>query len=84
MTDLRTGAARASAYVRPNFIGVAFGLAGAEEFCKDMEAELGVPSKVAATAKDLCAQSNCIFTQTPGGQTVVELEWLQPGTTIIA
>jgi ornithine cyclodeaminase/alanine dehydrogenase-like protein (mu-crystallin family) len=76
--------ARASAAVRPNFTGVAFGLAGAEEFCEEMEAELGVPFKVAATAKDLCAQSNCIFTQTTGAQTVVELEWLQPGTTIIA
>lgn len=48
------------------------------------EAELGIPFKVAASAKDLCEESNCIFTQTPGGQTVLELDWLQPRTTIIA
>jgi ornithine cyclodeaminase/alanine dehydrogenase-like protein (mu-crystallin family) len=76
--------ARAAKAVRPNFKGVAFGLAGAEEFAADMKAELGVEFEVASSAKELCAKSTAIFTQTPGSGTVVELAWLQPGTTIIA
>jgi ornithine cyclodeaminase/alanine dehydrogenase-like protein (mu-crystallin family) len=76
--------ARACKAVKPDFKGVAFGIAGAEEFCADMSSELGLPFTVAATAKDLCASSNVIFTQTPGSSTVVELDWLRPGTTIIA
>lgn len=76
--------ARACKAVKPNFQGVAFGLAGAEEFCADMSEELGLDFKVAPSAKDLCAMSNVIYTQTPGSMTVLELDWLQPGTTIIA
>jgi ornithine cyclodeaminase/alanine dehydrogenase-like protein (mu-crystallin family) len=76
--------ARAAAVVRPGMTGVAYGLAGAEEFCAEMEAELGIPFKVAPSAEALCAESNCIFTQTPGASTVLELGWLKPGTTIIA
>jgi ornithine cyclodeaminase/alanine dehydrogenase-like protein (mu-crystallin family) len=77
--------ARAAAAVRPDFKGVAFGLAGSgETFAKEMSAELGVPFTVAETAEELCSLSNCIFTQTPGGQTVLKLDWLKPGTTIIA
>jgi ornithine cyclodeaminase/alanine dehydrogenase-like protein (mu-crystallin family) len=76
--------ARAAKAVRPNFKGVAFGLAGAEEFAADMKAELGVDFEVASSAQELCAKSRAIFTQTPGSATVVELDWLKPGTTIIA
>ncbi len=76
--------ARASAAVRPNFKGVAYGLAGAEDFCHQMSSELGVEFTVASSAKELCGQSNVIFTQTTGSQTVLELDWLKPGTTIIA
>lgn len=76
--------ARAAAVVRPGFKGVAYGLAGAEEFAEDMSNELGVSFAVAASAKELCAESNAIFTQTTGADTVVELDWLKPGTTIIA
>jgi ornithine cyclodeaminase/alanine dehydrogenase-like protein (mu-crystallin family) len=76
--------ARAAKAVRPNFKGVAFGLAGAEEFCADMTAELGVDFQVASSAKELCDKSRAIFTQTPGSAFVVELDWLKPGTTIIA
>lgn len=76
--------ARAAKAVKPNFKGVAFGLAGAEEFCRDMSKELGITFEVAKSAKDLCSNSNAIFTQTPGSSTVLELDWLQPGTTIIA
>lgn len=76
--------ARAAKAVRPDFKGVAFGLAGAEEFCADMSAELGLEFVVAGSSKELCGMSNVIFTQTPGGDTVLELADLQPGTTIIA
>ena len=76
--------ARAAKAVKPNFKGVVFGLAGAEEFAADMSAELGLDFAVASSAEGLCQQSNVIFTQTSGGSTVLELDWLQPGTTIIA
>lgn len=76
--------ARAAASVRPSFKGVAYGLDGAEEFAADMSAELGIPFTVAASSEELCKESNVIFTQTPGSSTVLELDWLQPGTTIIA
>ena len=76
--------ARAAKAVRPKFKGVAYGLAGAEAFCADMGHELELDFEVASSAKDLCAKSNVIFTQTPGGDTVLELDWLQKGTTIIA
>lgn len=77
--------ARAAAAVRPNYTGVAFGLAGAEEFAADMSAELGVDFAVAASAEELCGRCNVIYTQTPGGSTVLKKEWLtRPGTTIIA
>lgn len=76
--------ARAAAAVRP-IQGIAFGLAGAEEFCKEMEAELGMPFTVASTAQELCGKSDIIFTQTPGSKLVLEKEWLNPkGVTIIA
>ena len=77
--------ARAAKEVRPNFQGVAFGLEGAPEFCADMSAELGVDFTVASSAQELCGMCNVIYTQTPGGSTVLEKEWLTvPGTTIIA
>lgn len=76
--------ARAAATVRP-IKGVAYGLAGAEEFCKEMEAELGMPFVVADTAEELCNKSDVIYTQTPGSETVLQKEWLNPnGVTIIA
>ena len=76
--------ARAAAAVRPDMTGVAFAMEGAEEFAAEMSAELGVEFQVAGSAEELCAKSNCIYTQTPGGSTVLELGMLQPGTTIIA
>ena len=76
--------ARAAAAVRPNFTGLAYGLAGAEEFCATMQEELGVPFTVVSSSKELCEQSNVIFTQTPGSEPVLALKDLQPGTTIIA
>eukprot|EP00980_Cylindrotheca_fusiformis_P021732 scaffold8569_cov139-Cylindrotheca_fusiformis.AAC.2 len=76
--------ARAAASVRPNFQGVVYGLDGAEEFAAEMSSELGVNFNVAGSSEELCKSSNVIFTQTPGSATVLELDWLQPGTTIIA
>lgn len=76
--------ARAAKAVRPNFKGIAYGLAGAEEFSADMSAELGLDFEVAKSSAELCGMSNVIFTQTPGGNTVLELGDLRPGTTIIA
>jgi ornithine cyclodeaminase/alanine dehydrogenase-like protein (mu-crystallin family) len=76
--------ARAAAAVRPSFQGVAYGLAGAKEFCEEMQAELGVPFKVASSSQELCGECNVIFTQTPGSATVLQLDWLKKGTTIIA
>jgi ornithine cyclodeaminase/alanine dehydrogenase-like protein (mu-crystallin family) len=78
--------ARAAYAVRPNFTGIAFGMAGSSElFCDDMSRELGgVSFTPAPSVQDLCRQCNVIYTQTPGSETVLKLEWLCPGTTIIA
>jgi ornithine cyclodeaminase/alanine dehydrogenase-like protein (mu-crystallin family) len=76
--------ARAAVAIRPDMKGVAYGLAGSEEFAKEMSDELGVEFVIASSATELCKQANCIFTQTPGSEPVLELSMLQPGTTIIA
>jgi len=75
--------ARAAAAVR-DFEGVVYALDGAEDFAKKMSDELGVSFLVADSAEDLCRKSNVIYTQTTGSDTVLELDWLQKGTTIIA
>ena len=76
--------ARAAHAVRPDMKGVAYGLAGSDEFALQMSEELGVPFEVVDSAEELCGRSNCIFTQTTGSSPVLELGMLQPGTTIIA
>lgn len=78
--------ARATASVRPGIEGLAFGHdAGmCQDFCDEMSAELGVKFTVCASAEELCAKSQVIYTQTPGSETVVERDWLQPGATVIA
>jgi len=76
--------ARAAACVR-SFEGVAYAFDGADEFCKEMEAETGMPFSVANSAEALCGISDIIFTQTPGGSLVLEKDWLKDtGVTIIA
>ncbi|CAJ1963325.1 unnamed protein product [Cylindrotheca closterium] len=75
--------ARAAASVR-DFQGVVYALDGAEDFAKEMSAELGIEFSVAGSGEELCEKSNVIYTQTPGSDTVLELDWLQKGTTIIA
>jgi ornithine cyclodeaminase/alanine dehydrogenase-like protein (mu-crystallin family) len=77
--------ARAAKAIIPNYKGVAFGLSGTgDDFARSMSSELGVDFTVVDTAKELCNTSNVIYTQTPGSSTVLELDWLQPGTSIIA
>lgn len=76
--------ARAAAAVRP-FKGIAYATSGGEQFCKEMEAELGMPFVLVSSAEELCGKSQVIFTQTPGGETVLKKEWLnEEGVTIIA
>jgi ornithine cyclodeaminase/alanine dehydrogenase-like protein (mu-crystallin family) len=76
--------ARAAAEVRP-YKGVCFAHDGAEDFAKQMSAELGLEFEVVDTAKELCGKSDVIYTQTPGGSPVLEKDWLNPnGVTIIA
>ena len=76
--------ARAAAAVRP-FQGIVYGFDGVEEFCKDLESELGMPFLAAESAEELCGKSDIIFTQTPGSSTVLEKSWLKDtGVTIIA
>lgn len=76
--------ARAAASVRDDFQGVVYAFDGAETFAKEMSAELGISFSVAESAEELCQKSNVIYTQTTGSDTVVELDWIQKGTTIIA
>mmetsp|Transcript_9147 Transcript_9147/g.13275 ORF Transcript_9147/g.13275 Transcript_9147/m.13275 type:complete len:359 (+) Transcript_9147:51-1127(+) len=76
--------ARAAAAVRP-IKGLAYAHEGADKFCADMEAELGMPFVTVPTAEELCGKSDVIFTQTPGSEPVLKLEWLnEKGVTIIA
>ncbi|CAM9100658.1 unnamed protein product [Chrysoparadoxa australica] len=78
--------ARASACVHDFKQGYAYGhdQKMAQEFADEMSAELGFPFSVCATAEEAVRASDCIFTQTPGGATVLELDWLKPHATIIA
>jgi len=76
--------ARAAAAIQSDFEAVVYGLDGAEAFATDMSAELGMSFSIADSAEELCKTSNVIFTQTTGSDTVLELDWLQKGTTIIA
>ena len=53
-------------------------------FCKKMSKELGYPFYACATAEDAVRNADVVFTQTPGGEWVLEEEWLRPHATIIA
>ncbi|GAB5035708.1 ornithine cyclodeaminase [Nannochloropsis oceanica] len=66
--------------------GYAYGLdpAMSASFAKEIEAELGYPVKVCATAEEAVRASDVLFTQTPGSKPVLELSWLKPHATIIA
>eukprot|EP00956_Cyclotella_meneghiniana_P008520 scaffold11537_cov73-Cyclotella_meneghiniana.AAC.6 len=76
--------ARAAAEVR-SYKGICFAHEGAEEFANQMSSELSLDFEVVSSAKELCGKSDVIYTQTPGGSTVLEKDWLNPnGVTIIA
>jgi ornithine cyclodeaminase/alanine dehydrogenase-like protein (mu-crystallin family) len=47
-------------------------------FCKKMSAELGYPFFACATAEDAVRNADVVFTQTPGGEWVLEQEWWGP------
>jgi ornithine cyclodeaminase/alanine dehydrogenase-like protein (mu-crystallin family) len=66
--------------------GYAYGLDDkiTNQFCKDIEHDLGYPVKNCATAEEAIRNADVIFTQTPAAKTVLELGWLRPHATIIA
>lgn len=78
--------ARASATVHDYTHGYAYGLDMKEtqKFCDELSAELGFPFTAVATAEEAVRAGDIIFTQTPGGKTCLELDWLKPHATIIA
>ena len=53
-------------------------------FCDKMAAELGYSFTACATAEDAVRNADVIFTQTPGGEWVLDLNWLRPHALIIA
>jgi ornithine cyclodeaminase/alanine dehydrogenase-like protein (mu-crystallin family) len=53
-------------------------------FCDKMSAELGYAFTPCATAEDAVRNADVVFTQTPGGEWVLELEWLRPHALIVA
>ena len=52
-------------------------------FCKKMSEELGFPHYACATAEDAVRAADVVFTQTPGGEWVLEEEWLRPHALIV-
>ena len=77
--------ARAAKAVRPDFVGTCYAPDGSHEtFAADMSAELGIPFTAASSAEACVSTSDVLYTQTPGGATVLELGWLKPHATIIA
>jgi len=58
--------------------------ANAEKFCFEMEAELGYTFTACDSAEEAVRKADVVFTQTTGGQTVLELPWLKAHATIIA
>ena len=81
---LRERVARAAKAVRPDFKGVCYAPDGSHEtFAAEMSAELGVPFTAMSSASEMCAESDVIYTQTPGSTTCLEKSWLKPHCTII-
>ncbi|CAM9564640.1 unnamed protein product [Ectocarpus sp. 6 AP-2014] len=78
--------ARGSKCVHEFDEGFAYGLdvVKTKEWADEIEAELGYKVHVCKTAEECVRQSDVVFTQTPGSETVVELDWLRPHATIIA
>jgi len=78
--------ARASHAVKSNFEAVAFdpNRPNCEAFASTMSEELGLSFEAVSSAHEACRRADIIFTQTPGGATVLERRWLKPHATIIA
>ena len=76
--------ARGASAIVPGFKAVAFAPEGSQEFAEDIRKELGIECVVVGSAEELCGMSDAIYTQTPGGKTVLETEHLRPHATIIA
>lgn len=71
--------ARAIAEVKPGYTATAFAFDYCQEFCNELEAELGTSFTACETPQQVCAASDIIVTCTPGGATVLEKAWLKPG-----
>jgi len=53
-------------------------------FCDKLSAELGYSFVACATAEDAVRKADVVFTQTTGGEWVLEHKWLKPHALIIA
>ena len=53
-------------------------------FKADIEAELGIPVRVAETKREAVEQADILITTTRGKGSLVEAAWVQPGTHVIA
>jgi len=53
-------------------------------FCDKMSAELGYAFTPCSSAEDAVRNADVVFTQTPGGEWVLDLKWLKPHALIIA
>eukprot|EP00982_Pelagococcus_subviridis_P001669 13310-Pelagococcus_subviridis.AAC.5 len=56
----------------------------ATAFCDKMQKELGYDFKACDSAEEAVRNADVVFTQTPGGEWVLDLAWLKPHATIIA
>jgi ornithine cyclodeaminase len=52
----------------------------AQEFCTRMSAELGIPFRSAATAREAVAEADIVCTVTAAREPVLKGEWVRPGT----
>ena len=55
----------------------------AQTFCDKMSEELGYPFAACASAEDAVRAADVVFTQTPGGEWVLEESWLRPHALIV-
>jgi ornithine cyclodeaminase/alanine dehydrogenase-like protein (mu-crystallin family) len=55
-----------------------------EKFCEDMNKSLSCEFNKCATPQQALRDADVIFTQTPGAQTVLQLEWIKPHALIVA
>ena len=53
-------------------------------FCDKMSAELGYAFTPCSSAEEAVRNADVVFTQTPGGEWVLDLKWLKPHALIVA